>query len=129
MFCISPPPSFMSTFVKPLTWILGIVLLIVGVLGFVMLSPLLGLFEVDMVHNVVHILSGVIALWAASTGYQYSRLYLMIFGLVYGLVAVLGFVMNGSILGLFAVNMYDNYLHSAIAIVCLVTAFGSHKSM
>lgn len=114
--------------VKPLTWVLGIVLLVVGVLGFVLPSPLLGLFEVDTIHNIVHILSGVVGLWAASTGYQYSRLFLMIFGLVYALVAVLGF-MSGSVLGLFVVNAFDNYLHAAIGAVCLISAFGSHKSM
>ncbi len=117
----------MSTLVKPFTWILGVVLLLVGILGFVLPSPLLGLFEVDTMHNVVHILSGVVGLWAASTGYQYSRLFLMVFGLVYALVAVLGF-MGGSILGLFTVNTPDNYLHAAIAAACLVVAFGSHKS-
>lgn len=117
----------MSTFVKPLTWILGLVLLVVGILGFVLPSPLLGFFEVDTMHNVVHILSGVVGLWAASTGYQYSRLFLMIFGIVYGLVAVFGF-MGGSVLGLFMVNMADNYLHAAIAVACLATAFGSNKA-
>ncbi len=122
------PPLRMSMLVKPLTWILGLVLLLVGIIGFFMPSPLFGLFDVDTTHNVVHILSGVVGLWAASTGYQYSRLFLMVFGLVYGLVAVLGF-MSGSVLGLFMVNMNDNYLHAAIAAVCLVTAFGSHKSV
>jgi hypothetical protein len=117
----------MTGLVKPLTWILGIVLLVVGVLGFFMPSPLLGLFMVDPVHNVVHILSGVVGLWAASTGYQYSRLFLMIFGLVYALVAVLGFA-TGGVLGLFMVDMNDNYLHAAIGAVCLIAAFGSHKT-
>lgn len=121
----------MTTFVKPLTWILGLVLLLVGILGFVpALTPngaLLGIFGVDMMHNIVHILSGVVGLWAASSGYQYSRLYLMIFGLVYGLVAVLGFI-TGGVLGLFMVDMNDNYLHAAIAAACLFTAFSSHKT-
>lgn len=117
----------MTAFIKPLTWALGLVLLLVGILGFILPSPLLGLFEVDMMHNIVHIISGVVGLWAASTGYQYSRLYLMVFGIVYALVAILGF-MGGSIVGLFMVNMYDNYLHAAIAAVCLVAAFGSNKA-
>lgn len=118
----------MSSFVKPLTWILGVVLLVVGILGFVMPSPLLGLFQVDTMHNIVHIISGVVGLWAASSGYQYSRLYLMIFGVVYGLVAIVGFMTN-SVLGLFMVDANDNYLHTAIAAVCLIVGFGSKKSM
>lgn len=118
----------MTGFVKTLTWILGAVLLVVGILGFVMPSPLLGLFEVDTVHNIVHILSGAIGLWAASTGYQYSRLFLIVFGLVYALVTVLGFTMASPLLGLISVNMYDNYLHAAIAAVCLIVGFGSSKT-
>ncbi len=115
----------MSVLVKPLTWILGIVLLLVGVAGFVTGSPLI-IFEVNTVHNVVHLLSGVVGLWAASSGHAYSRMYLIIFGLVYGLVTVLGFT-TGAVLSLFTVNMADNYLHLAIAAVCLVVGLGSKK--
>ena len=117
----------MTALVKPLTWIFGVVLLVVGILGFVLPSPLLGLFGVDTIHNVVHILSGVVALWAASSGYQYSRLYLMVFGIVYLIVAVLGFA-TGSFLSIFPVDMNDNYLHTVIGAVCLIAAFGSHKT-
>ena len=111
--------------VKPLTWILGLVLLLVGVAGFVTGSPLI-IFEVNTAHNVVHILSGVVGLWAASSGHAYSRMYLILFGLVYGLVTVLGFA-TGGVLNFFTVNMADNYLHLAIAAVCLVVGFGSKK--
>ncbi len=116
----------MSSLVKSLTWILGIVLLLVGILGFVN-SPVLGIFQVDTVHNAVHILSGLIALIAVSSGESYARLYLIVFGVIYGLVTILGFVNNGNILGLFTVNQADNYLHAAIAIVCLGVGFGSKK--
>lgn len=120
----------MGSFVKPLTWILGIVLVIVGILGFFASNGMvLGMFQVDMMHNIIHLLSGVIALGAASTSVQYSRLYLIVFGLVYGLVTVLGFMSsNGSVLGLITVNSADNYLHLVIAAVCLVVGFGSKKA-
>lgn len=115
----------MSTLVKPLTWILGIVLLLVGVAGFFVDGTLI-IFQVDTIHNIIHVLSGVVALFAVSTSLAYARMYLIVFGLVYGLVTVLGF-MSGNILGLFQVNMADNYLHAAIAVVCLVVGF-SKKS-
>jgi hypothetical protein len=35
--------------------------------------------------------------------------------------------MGGDILGLFHVNAADNYLHLAIAAVCLIVGFGSGK--
>ncbi len=117
----------MNSLVKTLTWILGIVLLVVGILGFVMPSPLLGLFEVDTIHNAVHILSGIVALIAVSSGESYARLFLIVFGIVYALVAIVGFAMGGDILGLFHANTADNYLHSAIAVVCLGVGFGGKK--
>ncbi len=116
----------MNSLVKPITWILGIVLLLVGILGFVN-NPILGLFQVDAIHNSIHILSGILALIAVSSGKSYARLYLIIFGIVYGLVTILGFAMNGSILGIFTVNQADNYLHAAIAVVCLAVGFSSKK--
>ncbi len=114
--------------VKTVTMVLGVVLLLIGILGFFMSSPLLGLFEVDTTHNVVHLLSGIVGLIAASSGTSYARLFLIVFGLVYGAVAVIGFTMSGSILGMFTVNMADNYLHTAIALVCLAVGFGSKQS-
>lgn len=117
----------MTPFVKLVTKILGIVLLVVGVAGFFVDGQLL-VFQVDTVHNVVHILSGVIGLVAAGT-YSYSRLFLIVFGLVYAVVTVVGFAMNGDIFGLFDVNMEDNYLHAAIAILSLGVGFGSKKSV
>ena len=116
----------MNALVKPLTWILGIVLLLVGVAGFFTGSPLI-VFAVDPLHNIIHILSGVAALFAASSGYAYARLYLILFGLVYGLVAVVGFVQGTTVLGLITVNMEDNWLHTAIAVACLAVGLGSKK--
>ncbi len=116
----------MSSMVKSVTWILGIVLLIIGILGFILPSPLLGLFDVNTTHNIIHILSGIVGLIAVSSSESYARLYLIVFGIVYGLVAILGF-MSGDVLGLFTANTADNYLHAAIAIVCLGVGFGGKK--
>jgi hypothetical protein len=115
----------MTALVKTVTKILGIVLLLVGIAGFFVDGTLL-IFEVDAIHNVVHIITGLVALVAAGT-YSYARLFLIVFGVVYGLVAILGF-MSGEILGLFTVNMEDNYLHGAIALLCLVTGLGSRPA-
>jgi len=112
--------------VKTVSWVLGIIFIALGILGFVN-DPVLGIFEVDTIHNIVHLLSGVLAIAAAASGASYARLYLIIFGIVYGAVAVLGFVNPGDILGLFTVNQADNYLHTAIALVCLAVGFGGGK--
>jgi hypothetical protein len=101
--------------------------LVVGILGFIMPSPLLGLFEVDMLHNVIHIASGAIGLIAVNMGHFPARMYLILFGLVYLVVAVIGYVQQTTVLGLITVNMADNVLHAAIAALCLVVGFGSKK--
>lgn len=116
----------MNLLVKPLTGILGLVLTIVGVAGF-FTSGMLLFFEVNTVHNIVHIASGLLGLFAFNSSQSASRTFLIVFGLVYGLVTVIGFAMGGDILGLFHANVADNYLHLAIAASCLLVGFGSGK--
>ncbi|MBU2051471.1 MAG: DUF4383 domain-containing protein [Gammaproteobacteria bacterium] len=108
----------------------GVVFLLIGVLGFVPgitvdadngNKLLLGIFEVNAVHNLVHLASGVVALLAATSA-RYARLYFQVFGVVYGLVTVLGFMMS-PVLGLIPVNLADNLLHVVIAVAALYLGF------
>lgn len=106
----------------------GVVFLVVGVLGFVpgitSNQMLLGVFHVNAAHNVVHLLSGAIALWAGQASAAYARTYFRVFGVVYALVAVLGFYTgDGMLLGLISNNMPDTWLHVAIAVVALALGF------
>lgn len=109
---------------RVLTQWLGIVLLLVGVLGFIpALAPhknLFGIFHVDLLHNVVHILTGAAAVYLAMTqGERGSILFGKIFAVVYGLVTVLG-LLTGHALGIpgvIDVNMADNVLHIALTAV------------
>jgi hypothetical protein len=108
--------------------VFGIVLTLVGIVGFIPgLAPngnLLGIFAIDSLHNVVHLLSGLVGLAAALTaGAKYARLYAGVFGVVYGLVTVIGFIQGTTVLGLIHVNLADNLLHTAIAIVSLAVFF------
>lgn len=106
-----------------LSWVLGIVLTLLGLAGFFTDGMLL-MFEVDTIHNVIHLVSGLAGLFAASKGGTYAKQYLMVFGVIYGVVAILGFAMGSPILGLVSVNAADNYLHLAIAVVSIVVGFG-----
>ena len=113
---------------KTAATLFGVVFLVVGVLGFVPgitnNEMLLGIFHVNAAHNVVHLLSGAIALWTGRTSAAYARLYFRVFGVVYGLVAVLGFYAgDGMLLGLISNNMPDTWLHVAIAVVALALGF------
>lgn len=116
----------MTSLTKSVTWILGLVLILVGLAGF-FVDGTLFVFKVDTVHNIIHLLSGVVGVAAASSSESYSRLYLIVFGLVYAVVTVVGFVNGGDILGIFQVNDADNYLHAAIAVVSLGVGFGGKK--
>jgi hypothetical protein len=109
--------------------ILGVVFVVVGVLGFFN-DPVLGIFEVDAVHNIVHLLSGVVALAMASMGESSAKLFGKVFGLVYLLVTVLGFVMgtDEKLLGLMQLNNADNYLHVLLALVLLWAGFSKSSS-
>jgi hypothetical protein len=112
--------------VQKLAKLFGIVFVLVGILGFVpgitTDNHLLGIFEVDVLHNIIHLATGLIAFWAASTMAN-SRLFFKLFGVIYALVTILGFMMGGSILGLFMVNAADNFLHLVIALVALYAGF------
>jgi hypothetical protein len=98
--------------------VLGVVLLLVGILGFVLVPDnglLLGIFAVNPAHNAIHVLTGILGIAAAYGGW--ARTFCQAFGIVYLLVAVLGFVAvdaNGMLLGLVHINMADNLLHLAI---------------
>lgn len=116
----------MSAFVKIFTKILGIVLTLVGIAGFFVDGYLL-MFEVDTVHNIVHLVTGILAL-SSSSSYKLSRTFLLLFGFIYGVVAIVGFV-QGDILGLFHANDADNVLHAVIAGACLLIAFTSKKKV
>lgn len=109
---------------KTVVMILGVVFVLIGVLGFFN-DPILGIFEVDAVHNVVHLASGLVALFAASMGESGAKTFAKIFGVVYGLVAVLGLVMgtDEKLLGLMEINNADNWLHILLAVVFLFVGF------
>jgi uncharacterized protein DUF4383 len=114
--------------VKTAAVLFGVVFLLVGILGFVPAvtkdQMLLGIFHVNAAHNCVHLLSGVVALFAGMASACAARWYFRIFGLVYGLVAVMGFVMgDGMLLGLISNNTADTWLHVSIAAVSLLLGF------
>lgn len=111
-----------ESIMRNLFLLLGVVLVVVGVLGFVLPSPLLGVFEVNTLHNIVHLASGALTLLAATQGIGAMRLWGRIFGLVYLLVAIVGFPMP-DMFGLMHVNTADNLLHLALAAVFLYAGF------
>ncbi|NUU29463.1 DUF4383 domain-containing protein [Curtobacterium albidum] len=111
--------------------VVGIVFLLVGIAGFVpglisgdlggaghgSMAMLLGIFQVSVLHNIVHLLFGVVGLLAANraTG---SRMYLVIGGVVYFVLWVYGLFTAGTMSGanFVPLNWADNWLHLVLAI-------------
>ena len=117
---------------KTLGMLFGIVFLAVGILGFVpgitTNYMLLGIFMVNPMHSIVHIVSGAIFLFASMSGAGAARLWFQIFGVVYAIVAILGFMTpNGLLLGLISNNPADTWLHVVLAVAMLGIGFGSAK--
>jgi uncharacterized protein DUF4383 len=114
--------------------IFGVVLVAAGILGFfyeasfaigssLASNDVLGILAVNGWHNLIHILTGAIGL-AVAGSYGGARAYALIFGVVYVIVAILGFISFGgggteSILQLVPVNTEDNILHLLIGVAGL----------
>jgi hypothetical protein len=118
--------------VKSAAILFGVVFLAIGILGFVpgitTNDMLLNIFHVNPAHSVVHILSGVVALLCGMSGAGASRVYFQIFGIVYGIIAILGFVQgNALLLGYISNNTANTWLHVVIAVVSLFLGFGTAR--
>jgi hypothetical protein len=117
--------------------IFGIVLLLVGLLGFYLTGTgsgaLLGIFGVNLLHNSVHVITGIVLvlvgfMWMG----QYARITNQVLGIVYVLVALFGFAMPSSTLIASNVDapMYaDAVLHIVIGIVLAGVGFGVKAKM
>lgn len=113
---------------KKIMLVLGIVFLLVGVLGFFG-NPIVGenaLFHTDTIHNIIHIVTGLILLIVSASPSAPSVL--KIFGVIYLLVSVLGFLSEtGKVLGFLSVNSADNWLHLVLGVVILIAGFKAGK--
>jgi Domain of unknown function (DUF4383) len=117
--------------------VIGLTLVVAGIVGFfynasfetgddLPRDALIGILDVNGWHNVLHIATGVIGLVLAGS-YDGARLFAIVGGGVYILVAVVGFIAgDGSVLiGLIPVNTEDNFLHLLIGIAGLGAGFAT----
>ena len=127
-----------KTHVQKAALVVGVVFLLVGVLGFVpgittnydSLSfashhsdaRLLGLFQVSVLHNIVHLLFGVAGLVLSSTPLR-AKNYLFYGGILYGVLFFYGIVVSyGSPANFVPFNAADNALHITLASAMLTAA-------
>jgi hypothetical protein len=110
--------------------VIGVVFLVIGLLGLLFDTnggSFLG-FQVDIVHNLVHLLTGIVGIAAAMT--DWSRRFNQVFGIIYLLIGLAGlipaFYFGGRLLGLMHVNAADNVLHLIVGIVATGVGFFVH---
>jgi hypothetical protein len=106
----------------------GFIFIAIGILGFLpQFTPhekLLGIFSVNLAHNLIHLLSGVLALICGFSSKKASRSYFVLFGLTYGAIAALGFYHGDEmLLGMIANNQAASWLHLGITILFLIIGF------
>ena len=119
---------------KKFLYAAGAIFVVAGLLGFVN-NPLFGLLRVDAIHNIIHLATGILSLIFAGRTEGEARKFALAFGVVYGLVMILGFLTptgddliagSGKILGLITINGADNYFHVLVTAAYLY--FGLKKS-
>jgi hypothetical protein len=115
---------------------LGWLFILIGVVGFVgaaggtmAMSPstyLLGLFPVNLLHNVAHILIGVWGVNAARSSAG-ATAFCKQAGILYLGLALLGFIpaTADAVAGLLPLGGYDRFLHLALGAILCYGGFGS----
>lgn len=120
---------------QQVTMLFGIVFLAVGILGFIpgittnyddlafagtdSDAKLLGLFQVSVLHNIVHALFGIAGL-ALARSYDGARTYLLGGGIIYALLFVYGLFVGGDDDANFIpMNGADDVLHLVLAVALL----------
>lgn len=115
---------------KTLAVVFGVIFVLVGLLGFVP-NPVVGmgaLFETDMLHNLVHLIFGIILLVVAYQATAQAALWLKILGVVYLILALIGWFMGAPLLGLVVANDADHWLHVVLGIVLIAAGFSAKGS-
>jgi hypothetical protein len=117
--------------------VFGVVFLIVGIAGFIpgltmdmgtmsfagdsSMAHLLGLFQVSVLHNIVHLLFGIVGLLAARS-HSGSRSYLLIGGIIYAVLFIFGLFTAGmsGAANFVPLNAADNVLHLVLAVAMIL---------
>lgn len=117
--------------------IFGAVYLVVGLLGFTVTSGvtflatdggmLLGLFEVNPLHNVAHLLIGAALLISGLVSTKAAKITNTVVGAAYLLLGIVGFFLVGTAANILALNTFDHFLHLASAILLLAVGVGAER--
>ena len=132
-----------TTLAQQIARLFGIVFLLIGILGFIpgitsnfddfgfagsdSDAELLGLFQVSVLHNIVHLLFGVAGL-AMSRTWESARTYLLGSGILYIVLLVYGLIVSQeSNANFIPFNNGDDWLHAGLAIALLASYFLTNR--
>ncbi|GAA2180084.1 hypothetical protein GCM10009847_16620 [Leucobacter tardus] len=118
--------------------VFGAVYLLVGLLGFTVTGGvnfiategglLLGIFEVNPLHNVAHLLIGGVLLIAGLASVPAAKGANGVIGAAYLLLGIVGFFIADTAANILALNTADHVLHLGSALVLLGVAIGADKN-
>lgn len=125
--------------VQIISGVFGAVFLLVGILGFIpgitqnydslmfaghhSEAALLGIFQVSVLHNVVHLLFGIVGLVGARSR-GFAKLYLVVGGIVYAILWLYGLIVPMESMGNFVpLNSADNWLHFVLSVAMIGAGF------
>ena len=116
----------------------GAVYVLVGLLGFLATSNvgfvsqdgglLLGIFEVNPLHNVAHLLIGAALLIAGLSNVSAAKGTNTTVGAVYLVLGIIGFFIENTAANILALNTADHFLHLLSAVVLLAVGLGADKT-
>ena len=119
--------------------IFGAVYLLVGLLGFAVTGGvgfvstdgglLLGIFEVNPLHNIAHLLIGAALLVAGLANVRAAKGVNITVGAVYLLLGIVGFFLVDTPANILALNVPDHFLHLASAVVLLGVGLGAERNV
>ncbi len=128
--------------IQVVSLVVGIVFLAVGILGFIpgitthsddlmfaghsSMGKLLGVFQVSVLHNIVHLLFGVVGIFAARH-FRSAKAFLIVGGIIYLVLWIYGLIidpMSGA--NFVPLNTPDNWLHFflGVGMIALGLIFG-----
>ncbi len=118
--------------------IFGAVYALVGLLGFTVTGAvefagpdgelLLGIFQVNPLHNIVHLLIGLALLVGGIAGVRAAKTVNIIVGAAYLLLGIVGFFLDGPA-NFLALNLADHFLHLATAIILLGVGLAADREV
>ena len=125
------------TTVQRVAQIFGIVFILVAILGFVtsggsmeadpaMAPKILGLFAVNVLHNLVHVVFGAWGLLASRT-WDAARSYCLAAGGIYVVLAALGFIAPTTF-GLIPIGGHDIWLHAGLGAALLAAGITAKRA-